>query len=181
MTAYREMPKYQCHKQVWALKIKTVAVHASGDTAVSDAEFQASDAFQGAHLITVEDGYAPFHVSADWFRKHKPEAGGYYVVYEDGYKSYSPAAAFESGYSPLADAHVALTVVDPGPDSHASAVLYPAIERAMSELGALHPAFNFAVNRAFNILHDAFWSECPAPASAVPKRRETADAEHHSV
>ncbi len=63
-------------------------------------------------------------------------------------------------------------------DSHASAVLYPAIERAMSELGTLHPAFNFAVNRAFNILRDAFWSECPAPASAVPKRRETADAEH---
>ena len=55
-------------------------------------------------------------------------------------------------------------------DSHASAVLYPAIERAMSELGTLHPAFNFAVNRAFNHLHDAFWSECPAPASAAPKR-----------
>ena len=55
-------------------------------------------------------------------------------------------------------------------DSHASAVLYPAIERAMSELGTLHPGFNFAVNRAFNILRDAFWSECPAPASAAPKR-----------
>ena len=55
-------------------------------------------------------------------------------------------------------------------DSHASAVLYPAIERAMSELGTLHPGFNFAVNRAFNHLHDAFWSECPAPASAAPKR-----------
>lgn len=54
--------------------------------------------------------------------------------------------------------------------SHASAVLYPAIERAMEELGTLHPAFNFAVNRAFNHLHDAFWSECPAPASAAPKR-----------
>lgn len=55
-------------------------------------------------------------------------------------------------------------------DSHASDVLYPAIERAMEELGTLHPAFNFAVNRAFNHLHDAFWSECPAPASAAPKR-----------
>lgn len=96
----REMPKYQCHKQVWALKIKTVAAHASGDPVVSDAEFQASEAFQGAHLIPCEDGYAPIHVSADWFHKHKPEAGGYYVVYEDGYKSYSPAAAFESGYAP---------------------------------------------------------------------------------
>ena len=63
-----------------------------------------------------------------------------------------------------------LPAIDPGPNSHASAVLYPAIERAMEELGTLHPGFNFAVNRAFNHLHDAFWSECPAPASAAPKR-----------
>ena len=66
-----------------------------------------------------------------------------------------------------------------GPDnSHAAAVLYPAIERAMGELSKLHEGFNMEVNRAFNILRDALWSECPAPASAVPKRRETADAEH---
>ena len=66
-----------------------------------------------------------------------------------------------------------------GPDNaHAAAVLYPAIERAMGELSKLHEDFNMEVNRAFNILRDAFWSECPAPASAVPKRRETADAEH---
>jgi hypothetical protein len=54
--------------------------------------------------------------------------------------------------------------------SHASAVLYPAIEAAMNELDQLPPAFNFTVNRAFNILHGAFWSECPAPASASPLR-----------
>ena len=65
-----------------------------------------------------------------------------------------------------------------GPDNaHAAAVLYPAIERAMGELSKLHEGFNMEVNRAFNILHDAFWGECPAPASAAPKRRETADAE----
>ncbi len=29
----------------------------------------------------------------------KTEVGGYYVVYEDGYKSFSPAGAFESGYT----------------------------------------------------------------------------------
>ena len=55
-------------------------------------------------------------------------------------------------------------------DSHASAVLYPAIDLAMRELQTLPPEFNAAVNRAFNHLHDAFWSECPAPASAAPKR-----------
>lgn len=30
-----------------------------------------------------------------------PAAGGYYVVYEDGYQSYSPAKAFEDGYAPV--------------------------------------------------------------------------------
>jgi len=55
---------------------------------------------------------------------------------------------------------------------HATEVLYPAIERAMQELQTLHPGFNEAVNRAFNHLHDAFWSECPVPASAAPKRPE---------
>lgn len=29
--------------------------------------------------------------------------GGYYVRYEDGYESWSPAAAFENGYTPLSD------------------------------------------------------------------------------
>lgn len=73
---------------------------------------------------------------------------------------------------------ITLPVIDPGPDSlerahaeaHASAVLYPAIKAAMEELQTLHPGFNDAVNRAFNLLHDAFWSECPAPAGASPRR-----------
>jgi hypothetical protein len=32
-------------------------------------------------------------------KKHRPQVGGYYVLYEDGYHSFSPAPAFESGYS----------------------------------------------------------------------------------
>ena len=63
-----------------------------------------------------------------------------------------------------------LPAIDPGPSSHASAVLYPAIDLAMRELQTLPTEFNATVNRAFNLLHDAFWSECPAPASAAPKR-----------
>jgi hypothetical protein len=38
-------------------------------------------------------------VSLEYLDKHSPQAGGYYVVYEDGYRSYSPAAAFEAGYT----------------------------------------------------------------------------------
>jgi hypothetical protein len=52
-----------------------------------------------ATITPEEDRYAPFKVDANYVHKHKPEAGGYYVVYADGYKSFSPAKAFEDGYS----------------------------------------------------------------------------------
>jgi hypothetical protein len=81
MTTEREMPKYQCHKKVWALKIKAV-----DRGAVTLLHFD-------------EPGYAPISVSYSWDEKHRPEAGGYYVVYDDDYKSFSPAGAFEAGYS----------------------------------------------------------------------------------
>ena len=46
-----------------------------------------------------EDGFGPFRVGYSYMQKHKPQVGGYYVVYEDGYESYSPAGAFEAGYT----------------------------------------------------------------------------------
>jgi acyl-CoA reductase-like NAD-dependent aldehyde dehydrogenase len=36
----------------------------------------------------------------------------------------------------------------------------------MKELQTVPAGSNAAVDRAFNALHAAFWSECPAPASA---------------
>lgn len=78
-----EMPRYKCHKEVWALKLREVgAGHA-----------------EGAMLYPEDTRYAPFTVDRDYLNKHKPVAGGYYVVYKDGYKSFSPADAFEDGYS----------------------------------------------------------------------------------
>lgn len=77
-----EMPRYQCHKIVHALKIQTV-------------EFIRN----GALITPAEPGFAAFEVSADYVAKHRPQDGGYYVVYEDGYTSWSPAEAFESGYT----------------------------------------------------------------------------------
>jgi hypothetical protein len=56
-------------------------------------------------------------------------------------------------------------------------VLYQAIYNAMGELGELHPGFNDRVNRAWNYLHRAFWSESPAPASAPGLRDELLPAE----
>jgi len=86
-----EMPKYKCHKEVWALKIKNIVPHnADNHNAETD----------GSAMIEPADArYAAFKVDYDYMRKHKPHVGGYYVVYEDGYKSFSPADAFESGYT----------------------------------------------------------------------------------
>lgn len=77
-----EMPRYKCHKEVWALKIEDVK--RLGGQAV---------------IFPAEEGYAPFDVSEEYVTKHNPQPGGYFVVYEDGYNSFSPAEAFEDGYT----------------------------------------------------------------------------------
>lgn len=92
-SAQVEMPRYKCHKQVWALKIDAINL----DSDVAQSEGRETDG--GAFIYPEEKGYAPFKVDAAYLEKHKPEAGGYYVVYQDGYKSFSPAKAFEFGYS----------------------------------------------------------------------------------
>jgi hypothetical protein len=77
-----ELPMYQSHKNVWAFKIKVI--YPKIDTAE----------------IFPEDGtYGWITVSDDYIVKHNPEIGGYYVRDEDGYESYSPAKAFEDGYT----------------------------------------------------------------------------------
>jgi hypothetical protein len=76
------MPKYQCHKTVHALKIKSVESVPTGI----------------GRIYPEDTRYAPFVVPPDFMLKHDPQPGGYYVVYDDGYKSFSPAEAFESGY-----------------------------------------------------------------------------------
>lgn len=88
-----EMPKYRCHKEVWALKIKAIEF----DSDKAQTEQRETDG--SATIAPDDERYASFKVDADYVRKHKPVAGGYYVVYEDGYKSFSPAEAFESGYT----------------------------------------------------------------------------------
>lgn len=81
MSVSREMPKYVCHKEVWALKIAAI---------------------EGTKIVPeLSKEYAPFEVEQSYLLKHNPQPGGYYVVYADGYKSYSPAKAFEEGYKEL--------------------------------------------------------------------------------
>lgn len=79
-----ELPQYRSHKIVRAAKITG---------------FRLAGAALADMLLGEIGGIAS--QSPEWFMKHKPESGGYYVLYEDGYASYSPAKAFESGYTPV--------------------------------------------------------------------------------
>ena len=88
MTVSCEMPRYKCHKEVHALKIKGIGPTVDGR----------------ATIHPEEDGYASFDVEEAYIVKHKPHIGGYYVVYEGGYVSFSPEAAFDNGYVPLEQA-----------------------------------------------------------------------------
>ena len=54
-----EMPKYKCHKEVWALKIKSIVRDGEGENRESD----------GSAIITPEEeGYAPCRVEGDYFK-----------------------------------------------------------------------------------------------------------------
>ncbi len=86
--AFVEMPRYHSHKDVWALKI--AAIGAPAPDRDDD----------GSRLLHFEEpGYGARRVSAAYIRKHDPQPGGYFVVYKDGYESFSPAQAFEEGYT----------------------------------------------------------------------------------
>lgn len=80
-------PKYRSHKEVWALKIAEIVAPVGGDD---------------ARLIVPWDSrYAPFQVDGLYMTRHQPVVGGYVVVYADGYRSFSPAEAFEQGNTPI--------------------------------------------------------------------------------
>lgn len=97
----QELPRYACHKKVWALKIakfeRRLPTIGELDRILAG-KGEDGDGI-GGFLTPSEKGYARFPVSIEYVQKHDPKEGGYYVVYDDGYKSFSPAKAFEDGYT----------------------------------------------------------------------------------
>ncbi|UCZ75334.1 hypothetical protein LHK94_20490 [Dickeya zeae] len=83
MTQTSVLPRYRCHKVIQAAKIIDVNLLDNGKSSLT---------LDGDILLFAERGY---------IEKHNPQPGGYFVLYEDGYQSYSPAGAFEAGYSRL--------------------------------------------------------------------------------
>lgn len=95
------LSKYRSHKEVRAARIETVASESLSGAALSQAEppflvLLSDPAFTGppddTPMVRVD-------VTSEWMEKHSPQVGGYFVVYEDGYTSYSPAKAFVEGYA----------------------------------------------------------------------------------
>lgn len=76
---------FKCHKVVRAGKISA----------------QFLDGDKGLLMVDVDGIKQPFALPADFLQRHAPEIGGYLVVYEDGYVSFSPADVFEAGYHEL--------------------------------------------------------------------------------
>ena len=77
------MDKYQSHKVVEAGKIEDINTHDRTVTLLSGEIYQPGE---------------------DWWKRYEAATeswdGGYLVVYDGGYESWSPKKAFEEGYSP---------------------------------------------------------------------------------
>lgn len=84
-----EMPSYKSHKTVHALKIKAIV------QSLSTVEMEGGS----WDLVPEDPRYPPVIVPHAWYVKHEPKAPGYLVVYEEGYRSWSPADVFEAGYA----------------------------------------------------------------------------------
>jgi len=78
-----ELTAYTCTKIVHAAKIIDI------DGGVAD---MTRLLFEGGECVDVDVKY---------IAKHNPKVDGYYVVYKDGYTSFSPAEAFEEGYNKI--------------------------------------------------------------------------------
>jgi hypothetical protein len=91
---HAKWPLYQCHKQVRAIKIGSIHPLDNPDTTG-----QSAAASYGAFIIPENGDFIAVIADANYMTKHNPQVGGYYVLYDDGYASYSPAKAFEEGYT----------------------------------------------------------------------------------
>lgn len=82
-----ELKSYTCHKRVRAAEIMSVTIS------------ERSDCFRNVTVVTGEvEGFPP-----EMFSRYFPKPGDFLVVYEDGYRSFSPRKAFLEGYTESID------------------------------------------------------------------------------
>lgn len=127
------LPIYQSHKLVGAAKIDAVEVIESDGT--------------GRLLLAAGDEVQVRVVTPEYMAKHEPKPGGYFVLYEDGYESFSPAEAFEAGYTPItADAPA------PPPEPPPAPVVRGTLEPFLRRLAGGRANFSVLVPRGTDIV-----------------------------
>ena len=94
-----ELPQFRSHKLVRAAKIEAIRI---GFDAVGSGRLS---------LRTTHGDLIQVYVLQAYMQKHLPEVGGYYVQYQDGYESFSPADAFEGGYREVVPARTTAAMV----------------------------------------------------------------------
>ena len=87
--------RYRCHKEVEAGKIAWISERYDGAVLSVVTEFKEAANYPG------EKTTVSIHVTRSFMERHRPQVGGYYVKYADGYESFSPTQAFEEGYTRL--------------------------------------------------------------------------------
>ena len=80
------MQRYKSQKEVWAGKIQGVHMAGDGDRVAE-------------RVTRIQVGGRQYEVPADFSARGTPEIGDWLVQYDDGYISWSPAKAFEEGYT----------------------------------------------------------------------------------
>jgi hypothetical protein len=86
----KQLPLYTCHKQVRALEIRTIGAYSYEPS---------PEARLVREVVFADPAYPPLKLDESLFARYVPMPGDYYVVYEDGYQSFSPRKAFLEGYS----------------------------------------------------------------------------------
>lgn len=81
------LPQWQCIKKVRGGEI--VEISHPTDTRTGEINLKIKIGEDQFHTVTVTMGY---------FNQHRPTVGGYYVLYDSGYESYSPGTEFDKGY-----------------------------------------------------------------------------------
>lgn len=121
----QELPNYRCHKVVRAAKIIEVVELTPG----------------GAGMLHLDwNGEArTFPVTASYLARHNPKPGGYFVLYDDGYRSWSPAEAFEEGYRRMAQRQ---PLEDGMAPPEVEAGLRKLAESCMHPVDVLRPLYN---------------------------------------
>jgi hypothetical protein len=84
------LPRWKCHKEVRGAKIEEIREH--GDAGATFILHRADT-----------DELIELDLNRAWIDRFKPHVGGYLVIYDDGYHSFSPGKQFEEGYRLIDD------------------------------------------------------------------------------